>query len=247
VFARYAAEGVEAHLVTATRGERGRFRGLPEGPGHPGAERLAAIREEELRTAAAALGIRSVTLLGYGDGRLDQAEPREAIAHIAAEIRRLRPHVAITFPPDGAYGHPDHVAISQLATAALPAAASPAFPVAGAPHAVSKLYYFVSSRPRWDAYQAAFKKLTSVVDGVERQAEPWPDWMITTVVDTRAWWKDVWRAVTCHDSQTAAYERLRDLKPEHHEALWGRQEFYRVFSLVNGGREREEDLFEGLR
>jgi len=24
-------------------------------------------------------------------------------------------------------------------------------------------------------------------------------------------------------------------------------EFYRVFSLVNGGRERETDLFEGLR
>jgi hypothetical protein len=27
----------------------------------------------------------------------------------------------------------------------------------------------------------------------------------------------------------------------------GRQEFYRAFSLVNGGRARESDLFEGLR
>ena len=31
------------------------------------------------------------------------------------------------------------------------------------------------------------------------------------------------------------------------EATHGTQEFYRVFSLVNGGRKRETDLFEGLR
>ena len=31
------------------------------------------------------------------------------------------------------------------------------------------------------------------------------------------------------------------------DALWGAQSFYRVFSLVNGGRQREADLFEGLR
>ena len=34
---------------------------------------------------------------------------------------------------------------------------------------------------------------------------------------------------------------------EHQRALWGTQEFYRVFSSVNGGRARETDLFEGLR
>ena len=43
------------------------------------------------------------------------------------------------------------------------------------------------------------------------------------------------------------YERLRDLAPEHHEALWGWQSFYRAFSTVNGGRGRETDLFEGIR
>ena len=38
-----------------------------------------------------------------------------------------------------------------------------------------------------------------------------------------------------------------DLSPEHHEALWGSQSFYRVFSTVNGGRVHETDLFEGIR
>jgi LmbE family N-acetylglucosaminyl deacetylase len=258
VFARYAAEGVETQLVTATRGERGRFRGVKDGPGHPGPEELARIREGELRAAASVLGIRGVTLLGYGDGRVDEAEPREAAARIAAEIRRIRPHVVLTFAPDGAYGHPDHVAISQLTTAAVVVAADSRHGDGGggggggagadlAPHAISKLYYVVSSPERWDAYQAAFKKLTSLVDGVERQAQPWPAWMITTSIDTSPQWPTVWRAVTCHDSQIGGYERLGELQPAHHEALWGRQEFYRALSVVNGGRRREEDLFEGLR
>ena len=34
-------------------------------------------------------------------------------------IRRIRPQVVFTFPPDGAYGHPDHIAISQFTAAAL--------------------------------------------------------------------------------------------------------------------------------
>jgi hypothetical protein len=28
--------------------------------------------------------------------------------------------------------------------------------------------------------------------------------------------------------------------------LWGQQSFYRTLSLVNGGRARETDLFEGV-
>jgi len=57
----------------------------------------------------------------------------------------------------------------------------------------------------------------------------------------------VWRAVSCHESQMGIFARLKDLEPELHQALWGAQSFYRVFSLVNGGRQREADLFEGLR
>jgi hypothetical protein len=40
---------------------------------------------------------------------------------------------------------------------------------------------------------------------------------------------------------------LESLSADDHRSLWGTQEFYRVFSLVNGGRTRETDLFEGLR
>jgi len=250
--AKYAAEGAAVSLLTATLGDAGRYRGhAPDHPLHPGPAALAKIREEELRAAASVLGVREVSLLDYRDQQLDRVKPREAVASIVGHLRRVRPDVVVTFGPDGAYGHPDHVAISQFTTAATVAAADPAFAVdgevaAGMPHAVSKLYYIAWPESTWVAYQAAFKALFSMVDGVQRQATPWPDWAITTVLDTRDFWSTVWRAVSCHESQVAAYERLNELSPQHLQALWGSQSFYRAFSTVNGGRRREADLFEGI-
>jgi len=251
VFARYSAESVECYLVTATRGDRGRFHGMPPGDaGHPGAEALSRIREAELRGAASTLGIREVSFLDYGDGVLDRADPRQAIDRIAAHLRRIRPQVVLTFAPEGGYGHPDHIAISQFTSAAILAAADATH--AGdaakhAPHAVSKLYQMAWPEAKVTAYQKAFKKLTSKVDGVERETHPWPEWSVTTVIDTRTVWPVVWKAVSCHESQVGAYEQLRNLDPEHHEIIWGWQHFYRAMSTVNGGRVRETDLFEGLR
>jgi LmbE family N-acetylglucosaminyl deacetylase len=236
--AKYAAEGVDVFLLTATRGERGRYRGHRLGDDvHPGPAALAAIREGELRNAAAVLGVREVSLLDYPDGCLDRAVPREVFGQIAEHIRRVRPDVVVTFGPDGAYGHPDHIAVSQFTTAAVITATIP----------VSKLYYLAWPQTTWAAYQAAVGTLRATVDGIERQATPWPEWAVTTVVDTRSVWPVVWRAVLCHESQVSAYEPLKNLTPEHHEGLWGRQSFYRVFSTVNGGRAKEADLFEGIR
>jgi LmbE family N-acetylglucosaminyl deacetylase len=244
---------VATAVVTATHGQAGRFRGEPPGaPSHPGAEALAVIRERELRAAAEALGVSDLTLLGYADGRLDQVDPAEAVARIAFHLRRFRPQVVVTFGSDGAYGHPDHVAICQFTTAAVVAAADPHARVDGegtpapAPHAVSKLYWMAWPVPKMEAYEAAFKRMVSIVDGVERSVEGAPDWAITAAVDTRAVWEQVWRAVSCHDSQIAGYQALRTIGPEYHEALWGSQHFYRVLSTVNGGRARESDLFEGI-
>ncbi len=251
--ARYAAEGVEIAVVTATPGDAGRFNGIRPGePGHPGADALARIREAELRAAVEVLGVRELTLLGYPDGALDAVPPGEAVARITARIRAFRPQVVITFAQDGAYGHPDHIAICQLTTAATIAAADAAYTAPGldpalAPHAVSKLYYMAWPKAANDAYAEAFRKLTAMVDGVERVVDAWPEWMLSCVLDTHAYWEQVWRAVSCHRSQIGAYEKLAHLSPASHEALWGWQSFYRVFSTVNGGRTREHDLFEGLR
>jgi LmbE family N-acetylglucosaminyl deacetylase len=249
VLAKYAAEGVDTYLLTATRGERGRI-----GLERPGAEIAGPIRERELRCAAEVLGVREVRLLGYLDGELDRVSPAEGTARIAAHVRALRPHVVVTFAAEGGYGHPDHIAVSQLTGAGLVAAADASYsPPAGvelpaASHRVSKLYWMAWSDEVFRAYERAIgSRLVARVEGVERRPAPWPEWALTTRVDTRAHWRTVWRAVGCHESQLPGYGGLAGLADEEHETLWGRQSFYRVWSLVNGGREAEDDLFAGLR
>ncbi|MGF1507243.1 MAG: PIG-L deacetylase family protein [Anaerolineae bacterium] len=229
--AKYAREGVETYLVTATGGEHGWF-GAPED--YPGPDRLRAIREEELHNAAAILGLQEVNLLGYEDGQLDQADPQEVIARIAGHLARVRPDVVITFDPLGAYGHPDHIAICQFTTAAT--VRSP----------VDKLYYMAPTPALLKVYQDAFGDLVMHVDGEERRAEGWPEWAVTTRIDTLAYWEQVWEAVACHQSQLPGYSALKELPEAAHRALWGVQPYYRAFSLVNGGRTPETDLFAGI-
>ena len=245
ILVKYAAEGVVTYLVTATRGERGWF-GAEED--YPGLEALGQVREAELHAAAKVLGLQGVTFLDYRDGELDQADPKEAIAKIVTHLRRIRPQVVITFDPNGAYGHPDHIAISQFTTAAVVAAADPNYAGVQAwpPHGVSKLYYRVATCQELAAYQAAFGELVMHIDGIERRAHGWEEWAITTRIDTFAYWQQVWAAISCHQSQLPGYQALKDLPEAHHKNLWGSQTCYRAFSLVNGGREVEKDLFEGL-
>src|SRR5215207_9687517 len=232
--AHYAAHRIETYLVTATRGERGRYFTNEH---RPTDAEVGRVREAELRAAARELGVRELTLLDYLDGELDRADPGEAVGRIAAELRRVRPHVVVTFDPFGAYGHPDHVAICQFTTAAIAAAADPEFDAGGsAPHRADKLYYFVNTPATWAAYQAAFKTLVSRVDGEERRATAWPDWSVSARIDTRDQWETVWRAVQRHETQLAVYRQLGELTPEYHEALWGAQTFYRALSVVSGGR-----------
>ena len=184
---------------------------------------VGKVREAELRAASKELGIREVHFLDYMDGDLDRADPVEVQRKIVGFLRRIRPDVVATFGPDGAYGHPDHIAISQLAAAAVLSAADADYAAGsgGEPHRVSKFYYLAWSKPKWDAYQAAFKKLVVTVDGVERQASPWPDWAITTVLETGDVWDTVWRAVCCHQTQMTIYGQLENLSPQHHQDVVG--------------------------
>jgi len=244
--ARYSAEGYATYVLSATRGEKGRH---GEGD-RPEPETLARKREAELRMAAAALGVAGVEFLDCPDGGVAEADPGLILARIVRCLRRLRPHVVLTFGPDGAYGHPDHVAVSQLTTSAVVCAADPGYVDDDArerdPHRVSKLYYLAWPAKTWDIYQDTFKTLACRVDGEERTATPWPDWAITTRIGAEPWWPWVWRAVRCHKTQMAVYGALADLSEDRHEALWGNQTFYRAMSVVNGGRGVESDLFEGV-
>ncbi len=243
--AKYAFEKVETYLVCGTRGERGRYGDATESPGM---DIVGKAREEELHQAAKILGVIEVSFLDYIDGDLDKAPPKQAIDKIAGHIRRIKPDVIITFDPEGAYGHPDHIAISQFTTAAVMVAAGNNNVQFSRPaHQTSKLYYMAWTKKLWDAFTKAFKLLQSKVDDEVRVASPWNDWAITTKLDTSAFWKQAWDAIQCHKTQLAIYKKLEELTENEHEQIWGSQEFYRAMSIVNGGRQLENDLFEGIR
>jgi LmbE family N-acetylglucosaminyl deacetylase len=245
--AKYAAEGVETRLVCATRGERGWF-----GPeeANPGFARLAEIRTQELDAAGKVLGLKEINFLNYVDGDLDRANPEDVIGKIVAHIRRIKPQVVVTFPHDGNYGHPDHIAISQFTHAAIVCAADTTFndPEERSPHRVSKLYYVVDSEEMAMVLKKYLGDIEFFVDGQARGESPWKDWMITTRVDLSSAWKTAWDAILCHRSQLPSIAPLLDLAEDEVRRLLTLQgTFYRAYSLVNGGRERETDLFEGLR
>jgi hypothetical protein len=97
------------------------------------------------------------------------------------------------------------------------------------------------------AYQAVFGDLVMHVDGVERRGIGWPGWTITTRIDTKGYRQTAWQAILCHQSQLTAYRQLEYASKKYQKDLWDSQTYYRAFSMVNGGRRIENDLFEGLR
>lgn len=130
-FAGLAARGASVSLLVGTRGEAGEIRDA----GVATRQTLAAVREAELRQAAARLGIEDVRLLEHRDGTLAQLDREVLASEVEAEIRRLRPHVVVTFGADGGYGHPDHQTIGQVTTEVVTRLVAEA-----SPHAPQRLY-----------------------------------------------------------------------------------------------------------
>jgi len=122
-FARYAEQGAEIMVVSASRGQAGQIRDATAGTRRS----IAAVREAELRLACERLGITKVRCLDYVDGTLADAELSALTDEVAEVIRDFRPDVVITFGPDGGYGHPDHVTISAVTTAACQRAGGPGY------------------------------------------------------------------------------------------------------------------------
>jgi LmbE family N-acetylglucosaminyl deacetylase len=244
--AKYAAEGVETYLVCATRGERGWFG--PEEQ-NPGLSALGQLRTKELENAIIELGMKAPYFLDYTDGEVDRIDHTEVIGRIVTHIRRVKPDVVVTFPPDGNYGHPDHIAVGQFTSAAILCAADSSYRDSenSCAHRVSKLYYMVDSENFINLVAPFVGDITFPVDDQIRGEVAWKDWMITTRIDMAAHCHAAWRAIRCHQSQFPSLGPLAEMHEDAAVAVLAMQgTFYRAYSLVNGGRKIEKDLFEGV-
>ena len=155
--ARYAKEGYRITVVTCTDGSAGDV--LNPAMDRPGVlDRMVEVRREELERALEILGVSGQFDLGYrdsgyvedfaGDGThlpdncFFNVPMEESVGALVGVVRRERPDVLVTYPPGGGYPHPDHIRCHDISIAALDAAADPqAYPQAGEPWQVRKLYY----------------------------------------------------------------------------------------------------------
>ena len=112
---RYAREGVEVYVITATRGEWGT---LGTGGQTITREELPAIREAELRANLKTYGVNPPLMLDYRDAELKDADFDEHVGLILAEMKRVNPDVVITWGPTGISRHDDHIATNRAAEAA---------------------------------------------------------------------------------------------------------------------------------
>lgn len=112
--AKYVAGGADATILSATRGEAGQIRDASVAT----RATLGQVREAELRRAATCLGVQRVDLLDHIDGTLRDLDWAALTDEVAAEMEAVQPDVVITFGADGAYGHPDHITIGAVTTAA---------------------------------------------------------------------------------------------------------------------------------
>lgn len=132
--AKYHRAGARVVLVCATDGSAGDVLN----PNHPDVDPadMPALRERELAAAVDVIGFDEVHALGFVDSGLpeDLADvpagcfadlPLDDTAEALADvIRAERPHVVVTYSPDGGYPHPDHIRVHAFTMRALELAAS---------------------------------------------------------------------------------------------------------------------------
>jgi LmbE family N-acetylglucosaminyl deacetylase len=247
--AKYAEEGCDVYLVTATRGEAGEI-AVPEltSPAD-----LPRVREEELRCACEIYGIHPPRFLDYPDGLLAIVHQGQAVGKLVRLIRELRPEVLITFGPEGIYGHYDHIATHKWTTIAFDLAADPeCFPgqLKGdcEPHQASKLYYRVLSEDRLTAMAEEEGMWSVMMDGVPFPLVAASPDEITTVIDATGQAEAKLAGLRCHVSQIG-YELPFGVSAEEIiRQPWFRLETFELARSTAGWPvQQETDLFAGLR
>jgi LmbE family N-acetylglucosaminyl deacetylase len=110
---RYAAEGIDIYVITATRGEQG---ALGTGGVVISREDLPAVREAEQRLVFKYLGVTNPPIyLGYRDQEVGDADREEVVLKVLAVMERVKPDVVLAFGPTGLSNHVDHIAMHHAA------------------------------------------------------------------------------------------------------------------------------------
>jgi LmbE family N-acetylglucosaminyl deacetylase len=221
----YHDRGVETCVICLTPGQAATHRG-----GAASDQDLAAARRKEFTAACEILGVSHGRVLDYPDGQLHRQDLYKVVCDLTLHIRRFRPHVLLTFGPDGSVtGHTDHSMASVFATLAFHwAGRTNRFPdqIAGeiTAHCTRNLYYGTANANLPDRQPVTLPPATAVIE-------------IGDYLETKI------AAFKAHTSQAPLWPLF-----ESHVRLRGRQEMFHLAARVTPGLiEQETDLFAGVR
>ncbi|MBU3751444.1 MAG: N-acetyl-1-D-myo-inositol-2-amino-2-deoxy-alpha-D-glucopyranoside deacetylase, partial [Mycobacterium sp.] len=174
--------------------------------------------------------------------RFVDADTEQVVGQVADVIAELRPHVVVTYDPNGGYGHPDHIQAHRVTTAARAAAADR--------WEVPKFYWTVLST---NAFRRGLKQLDP--------ADLEPDWIrpdddssftvaeerITTVIDAPEHRAAKVAAIAAHATQVTLGPTGRAFSLSNKVVLPVlTEEHYVLVAGPSGGTGREDDLLAGL-
>lgn len=227
--ARYASEGVEVHILSATRGEFGQWdedsRNLEQRTKNKEQLKVHHVREEELRSSAKALGVVKVEFMDFIDGQLCNNDYHKITQKIIAKIQVFKPQVIITLDRLGVSGHIDHITVSLCTTYSFLHTTQP-----------RKLYYEVMTMEHREKEKRLDDYFIYFPEGYSKD-------QITTVIDYSQYWERKKEAMWKHQSQ------LNDVINVS-KSLEGRpKEDYFILGQSRGVNVKfpESDLFEGIK
>jgi mycothiol S-conjugate amidase len=259
--AKYKAEGIHTVLVCCTGGEEGDILNPAMDRDEVKAD-IAAVRMAELAKAAEIIGYDEVELLGYRDSGMPDSEANkhpeafanvpfdEAVGRLVAIIRRARPQVIVTYPDEQqGYPHPDHLRVHDITYPAVELAADPtAFPEAGEPWEVAKVYYSVWSKRRIELTHQKYLEL----DLESPYSDEWfqrpsQDHRITTMVDIEGFAEVRFDALLAHATQIDPKSPFWFGLPREIASGIHPYDDYILASSTIDASTPEDDLFNGLR
>ena len=193
----------------------------------------------------------------------ENADPRcfarapldEAVGRLVTILRRVRPHVVVTYPDEQSrYPHPDHLRVHEISDIAFDAAGDPErFPDAGEPWQPLKLYYTTWSRERIVALHEKMLELgleSPYARWFERKPDdppPPPPQVVTTKVEVSAYYKHRKDALLAHATQIDPESPFWFSLPDDVAAsVWPWEDYTLARSLVDS-ETPEDDLFAGIR
>ncbi|MFL5796812.1 MAG: PIG-L deacetylase family protein [Actinomycetota bacterium] len=194
---------VDLALVFATSGEAGPI----ADPSLATRETLGAVRESEQRAFLKAIGYPDarVEFLRHHDYYLPDVPLERLVEEVESVLREVRPHVVVTFGPDGMTSHHDHIRAGEAATMAFDRVRGEA-----APGQLARLYHAVLARSDVDRFYAGVRAGGHDYGEEGRLFDMTgvPDERIAVRVDTRPVRDRKLEGIRAHRTQQGEYERI---------------------------------------